>query len=79
MEAGHKVGVVRQTETAALKAASTNKSTPFTRKLTALYTKSTFVMDDIDIRPDLVVWFFLGVCGGGGKSVFALASSAVIP
>ncbi|EPQ29014.1 uncharacterized protein PFL1_03304 [Pseudozyma flocculosa PF-1] len=43
--AGHKVGVVRQVETRALKAASTNANTPFTRKLTALYTASTWIDD----------------------------------
>ena len=43
MAAGYKVGVVQQTETAALKAVSATKSGPFARKLTALYTRSTFV------------------------------------
>lgn len=43
--AGYKVGVVRQTETRALKAASSNASTPFTRELTELYTASTWVED----------------------------------
>ncbi|KAN0060382.1 Mismatch repair protein msh3 [Thecaphora frezii] len=43
--AGHKVGVVRQIETRALKAASNNASAPFTRKLTALYTASTWIDD----------------------------------
>jgi DNA mismatch repair protein MSH3 len=45
--AGHKVGVVRQLETAALKAAGDNKNTPFVRKLTNLYTKGTYI-DDIE-------------------------------
>ena len=45
--AGHKVGVVRQLETAALKAVGDNRNAPFTRKLTNLYTKGTYV-DDID-------------------------------
>ena len=36
---GHKVGVVRQIETAALKSAGDNKNAPFTRKLVNLYTK----------------------------------------
>ena len=40
---GYKVGVVKQMETAALKAAGDNKSAPFTRELTALYTKSTLI------------------------------------
>ena len=46
VSAGHKVGVVRQMETRALKAASTNASKPFTRELTELYTASTWVDDD---------------------------------
>ena len=37
------VGVVKQTETAALKAAGDNKGGPFTRELSALYTKSTLI------------------------------------
>ncbi|KAI8469096.1 MAG: muts domain V-domain-containing protein [Monoraphidium minutum] len=41
VQAGFKVGVCRQTETAALKAASSNRSAPFERRLTALYTAST--------------------------------------
>ncbi|XP_038661311.1 DNA mismatch repair protein Msh3 isoform X1 [Scyliorhinus canicula] len=45
---GYKVGVVKQTETAALKAAGENKGNLFTRKLTALYTKSTLIGEDIN-------------------------------
>lgn len=45
--AGHKVGVVRQIETAALKKAGDNRNAPFIRKLTNVYTKGTYV-DDID-------------------------------
>ena len=45
--AGHKVGVVRQVETAALKAAGDNRNAPFVRKLTNLYTKGTYI-DDIE-------------------------------
>ncbi|KAF9919211.1 Mismatch repair protein msh3, partial [Linnemannia zychae] len=43
VHAGYKVGVVKQMETAALKLAGDNKSAPFTRKLTNLYTKATFI------------------------------------
>jgi DNA mismatch repair protein MSH3 len=43
LNAGHKVGIVRQIETAALKKVSENKSKPFTRALTSLYTSATFV------------------------------------
>ena len=45
--AGHKVGVVRQIETAALKAAGDNRNTPFIRKLTNLYTRATYI-DDVE-------------------------------
>lgn len=47
VSAGHKVGVVRQLETAALKAAGDNRNTPFIRKLTNLYTKGTYI-DDVE-------------------------------
>ena len=45
--AGLKVGVVRQLETAALKAVGDNRNAPFTRKLTNLYTKGTYI-DDVE-------------------------------
>ncbi|KAI0459317.1 muts domain V-domain-containing protein [Xylaria acuta] len=41
--AGHKVGVVRQIETAALKKVGDNRNAPFTRKLTNIYTKGTYI------------------------------------
>ncbi|KAM4808278.1 DNA mismatch repair protein Msh3 [Rhinophrynus dorsalis] len=44
---GYKVGVVKQMETAALKAVGENKSSLFSRQLTALYTKSTLIGEDI--------------------------------
>lgn len=45
VSAGHKVGVVRQLETAALKAIGDNRNAPFVRKLTNLYTKGTYIDD----------------------------------
>nr|XP_044990047.1 DNA mismatch repair protein Msh3 [Jaculus jaculus] len=45
---GYKVGVVKQMETAALKAIGDNKSSLFARKLTALYTKSTLIGEDVN-------------------------------
>ncbi|XP_075036189.1 DNA mismatch repair protein Msh3 [Mixophyes fleayi] len=45
---GYKVGVVKQTETAALKAAGENKNSLFTRQLSALYTKSTLIGEDVN-------------------------------
>ncbi|KAJ1906678.1 Mismatch repair protein msh3 [Coemansia sp. IMI 209127] len=41
VRAGYKVGVVRQSETAALKAISDNKNAPFSRKLADVYTSGT--------------------------------------
>ncbi|KFM28546.1 DNA mismatch repair protein Msh3 [Auxenochlorella protothecoides] len=41
VEAGCKVGIVRQTETAAIKAAGTTRSAPFQRRMTELYTRAT--------------------------------------
>lgn len=54
VNAGYKVGVVRQTETAALKAVGDNKQGPFLRELKNLYTKSTFVDELVvsDIEED---------------------------
>ncbi|KAF8580675.1 hypothetical protein K439DRAFT_1356338 [Ramaria rubella] len=49
--AGYKVGVISQIETAALKKVGDNRNTLFERKLTALYTPSTFV-DDLDAPDD---------------------------
>ncbi|KAF2158871.1 hypothetical protein M409DRAFT_30658 [Zasmidium cellare ATCC 36951] len=45
VSAGHKVGIVRQLETAALKAAGSNRGTLFQRGLTNLYTKGTYIDD----------------------------------
>ena len=45
VKAGYKVGVVKQLETAALKAVGDNRNAPFVRKLTNVYTKGTYVDD----------------------------------
>ncbi|CAK7245288.1 MAG: Mismatch repair protein msh3 [Sporothrix thermara] len=44
--AGLKVGVVRQMETAALKRAGDNRSAPFVRQLTNVYTKGTYIEEE---------------------------------
>ncbi|GAB5567002.1 DNA mismatch repair protein Msh3 isoform X5 [Prionailurus iriomotensis] len=67
---GYKVGVVKQTETAALKAIGDNRSSLFSRKLTALYTKSTLIgevkLDDAinvdEIVTDNSTNFLLCIC-----------------
>lgn len=51
VNAGYKVGVVRQVETAALKAVGDNRNTPFVRKLTNLYTKGTYIDDVEGLEP----------------------------
>ncbi|XP_026289767.1 DNA mismatch repair protein Msh3 [Frankliniella occidentalis] len=48
VEKGHKVGIVKQSETAALKAMSDNKNAPFTRKLENLFTRATLIGEDVD-------------------------------
>lgn len=50
------MGIVRQTETAALKKAGDNRSAPFTRRLTALYTRAT-----LEARPRATLSLFSGV------------------
>ena len=53
VSAGHKVGVVRQLETAALKAAGDNRSKAFERGLTNLYTKGTYIDDQESLEPSV--------------------------
>jgi len=54
------VGVVRQTETAALKAQGANRSGPFTRGLSALYTMATLEAGEDLARGERL--------GGAGRS-----------
>ncbi|XP_026389118.1 DNA mismatch repair protein MSH3-like isoform X2 [Papaver somniferum] len=63
---GHKVGVVKQTETAAIKAHGENKCGPFTRGLSALYTKAT-----LEAAEDMGG-------GGGGEEEFGSCSNYLI-
>ena len=46
--ASQQVGIVRQTESAALKAAGSNKSGPFVRSLAALHTPATLDAGDVE-------------------------------
>ncbi|RKF56462.1 DNA mismatch repair protein msh3 [Erysiphe neolycopersici] len=50
VQAGHKIGIVRQIETAALKKAGDNRNTPFTRKLVNVYTKGTYIDDEENLQ-----------------------------
>ncbi|TFY69894.1 hypothetical protein EVJ58_g138 [Rhodofomes roseus] len=49
---GYKVGIVEQTETAALKAAGDNRNELFNREVTHMYTAATYI-DDIDSVDEL--------------------------
>lgn len=51
MNAGYRVGIVRQTETAALKAVGSNRSAPFERELSQMITKGTVVDDMMSETP----------------------------
>lgn len=67
VEHGYKVGIVQQTETAALKKAGksgTKKSSTFTRDLTHMYTKGTLIGEELDAQHDL---------SGGASSNYVLA------
>ncbi|KAK7279964.1 hypothetical protein RJT34_25026 [Clitoria ternatea] len=63
VSAGYKVGVVKQTETAAIKAHGSNRLGPFCRGLSALYTKAT-----LEAAQDLGG----GADGCGGESNYLL-------
>jgi len=51
VSSGHKVGIVRQLETAALKAAGDNRNKAFERGLTNLYTKGTYIDEQEPLTP----------------------------
>ncbi|CAG9463646.1 unnamed protein product [Pedinophyceae sp. YPF-701] len=68
VEAGHRVGVVRQVETAALKSVGDNRNKPFERKLTGVYTKATLeagLMEDVGEAGEEAA---SGAVRGGGAS-----------
>ncbi|CAK1368035.1 DNA mismatch repair protein msh3 [Cercospora beticola] len=74
INAGHKVGIVRQLETAALKAAGANKSKLFERDLTNLYTKATYVDDEEGLDTSLA-----GAEGGAPASGHLLCLTESYP
>ncbi|KXT10220.1 hypothetical protein AC579_3738 [Pseudocercospora musae] len=73
INAGHKVGIVRQLETAALKAAGANKSKLFERDLTNLYTKATYVDDEEGLGAPS------GAAGGAPASGYILCLTESYP
>lgn len=86
INSGYKVGVVTQQETAALKKSSTNKSGPFTRALTSVFTSSTFI-DELDVddsvtggsNPSTLVCIVEQVGKGGKEEKTKLGLIGVMP
>ncbi|KAF7968561.1 hypothetical protein HWV62_30097 [Athelia sp. TMB] len=79
---GYKVGIVQQTETAALKKVGDNRNAPFERKLTSLYTAATYVdelnsVDDVD-RYDAPPLMCIKEVSKGGMGVDEHVSIAMI-
>jgi len=71
VSAGYKVGVVRQTETAAIKAHGSNRSAPFGRGLSALYTKATLeAAPEIGGEGD--------ACGGESNYLLCVVEKSVV-
>ncbi|KAJ2071183.1 Mismatch repair protein msh3 [Coemansia sp. S155-1] len=68
VHAGYKVGVVRQQETAALKAVSDNKNAPFTRQLAEVYTTGTLVEEVADHAMDSSDQYLMCVVESPGTS-----------
>ena len=75
---GYKVGVVKQTETAALKAAGENKSKVFTRDLQALYTKTTLVGEGIFFCHNRIHLFVTQSNLGRAFQVAALQAATIL-
>ncbi|KAF8843625.1 hypothetical protein BDN67DRAFT_964104 [Paxillus ammoniavirescens] len=83
---GHKVGIVEQIETAALKKASENRNTLFERKLTHLYTATTYVdelesVDDVDkhAAPPLVCFAEIPRAGEDSEDHVSIGMIAITP
>ncbi|KAJ2736456.1 Mismatch repair protein msh3 [Coemansia sp. BCRC 34962] len=68
VHAGYKVGVVRQQETAALKAVSDNKNAPFTRQLAEVYTSGTLVEEVAEYAIDSGDQYLMCVVESPGTS-----------
>ncbi|KNC95837.1 uncharacterized protein SPPG_08780 [Spizellomyces punctatus DAOM BR117] len=80
VQLGYKVGIVRQMETAALKAVGDNKNAPFVRKLTNVYSKGTFV-DDIggeDIAFEVRSSYLLCINEEEGKGAMDTAKISIV-
>lgn len=73
--AGLKVGVVRQTESAALKAASDTRSAPFSRALSGLFTAATLDAGETADRLGKMGTGGGRGTGGGGRRIHSTSST----
>ncbi|ODV91194.1 hypothetical protein CANCADRAFT_31913 [Tortispora caseinolytica NRRL Y-17796] len=86
-EAGYKVGIVSQSETAALKAASANKSGPFSRHVSQIFTRASYIDDPItgyndaltDKDHDSFIMCLLEIASGDSDNKLAFSLVAVQP
>ncbi|KAJ2082842.1 Mismatch repair protein msh3 [Coemansia sp. RSA 988] len=79
VHAGFKVGVMRQTETAALKAASEGRGAPFGRQVAEIFTAGTLVEDVDEPGGERVVASIAEVAGDGREGRTTLGIVAVQP
>ena len=82
VDRGYRVGLITQSETAALKAAGSNKSGPFSRELSQLFTTGTYIEEGpAESRDDLRninSGYLLGICQnqrGSEISIIAVQTS----
>ncbi|KAK8951897.1 DNA mismatch repair protein MSH3 [Platanthera zijinensis] len=71
--AGFKVGVIKQTETAAIKLHGSNRLGPFSRGLSALYTRST-----LEAADDMGGGEEEGLLGSGGNYLLCVAEKCAV-
>lgn len=80
---GHKVGLVEQLETRALKKLGENRNAPFQRDVKHIYTFATFVDElgsiDDEVAPTLMCVLEGGTTGTGAKSTITIAIVTICP
>ncbi|KAJ8078692.1 Mismatch repair protein msh3 [Marasmius tenuissimus] len=83
---GHRVGIVNQVETAALKKVGDNRNAPFERKLVRLYTAATFVddlssVDDLEkyVPPPILCLIEDATKAGGNDGCVTIGMIAITP
>lgn len=78
VDAGHKVGIVRQTESRALKASSETASAPFARELREVYTAATWIDAlGVDGAPEQVLTAVVADRDAVGVAAIDVATAAI--